>query len=326
MKEDYSNLGRINEQIAELYEQKYEALKGIRKESPENDTYGIYKAALNRVRKPVENPRIVYQGEPGAYSDLAVRKIFGADANSEGLYQFEDAFRAIKSGAADYAVLPIENSSTGAIRQVYDLLSKYECYITAEVAVPVEHCLLALSGTRIEDIDTVYSHEQGLFQCEEFLDRHKEWNKVPQADTAGSAKMIAETGNKHAAAICSELAADIYGLEVIAKDIAYNSRNKTRFVAISPEIEFREGKDKICISFTTMHTAGSLNDVLSFFSAHSLNLVRLESRPIPERDWEYMFFLEFTGDLEDPEVSRVMDDLSGITGMLRVYGNFRSNI
>ena len=295
-------------------------------EGTEFPSFARFAEALRNRREPIPNPRIVYQGEAGAFSEMAAISFFGENANTRGLYQFEDPFRALHSGEADYAVLPIENSSTGAVRQVYDLLAQYECYIVGETTVRVRHCLMALPGTKLEDIKTVYSHEQGLFQCEQFLNQHPQWHQVAQVDTAGSAKMVAEKQDPTRAAICSARAAEIYGLEILAADVNSNSRNTTRFVVISPRMELREGRDKVCISFTTPHSSGSLHEVLTIFAVHGLNLVRLESRPIPERSWEYMFFTEFTGNLLEPEMDAVMHELTQTAEDLRVFGNFKSNL
>lgn len=279
-----------------------------------------------KVQDVVENPRVVYQGEPGAYSEMAARDFFGNDVNTKGLYQFEDNFIALKEGKADYAVLPIENSSTGAIRQVYDLLIKYECYMVGETTVSIEHNLLGLPEASIEDIDTVYSHEQGLFQCEYFLNQYPSWNRIPSADTAGSAKMVAEIGDIHKAAICSSRAAEIYNLKILKASIQTNKLNTTRFVVVAPKMELREGRDKICISFTIRHKSGSLHEVLSIFANHDLNLVRIESRPIPEKNWQYMFFIELTGNLTDPGMEDIMESVRQITSDFRVFGNFVSNL
>ncbi len=289
-------------------------------------SYARYISALNQWRAPVEDPRVAYQGEPGAYSEMAAIDFFGPDVRAKGMYQFEDPFIALKNGEADYAVLPIENSSTGAIRQVYDLLAQYECYLVGETTVRVRHCLMALPGAALEDIRTVYSHEQGLFQCEQYLNQHPQWRQVAQADTAGSAKRVMEQGDLTKAAICSDRAAELYGLNILARDINSSDCNTTRFVVISPKMELRDGRDKICISFTTPHQSGSLHEVLTIFAVHGLNLVRLESRPIPDHSWEYMFFVEFTGNLTEAGMEGVMHELTQSTADLRVFGNFKSNL
>ncbi len=285
-----------------------------------------WREAQAGARGPVDAPRVVYQGEPGAYSEQAALDFFGPQVGAEGLEQFEDCFLALREGRADYAMLPIENSSTGAIRQIYDLLTQYECYMVGETTVRVEHCLMALPGAALDGITHVYSHEQGLFQCERFLNTHPNWKQVPQADTAGSAKMVADSGDLTKAAICSARAAELYGLEILARGINHNVHNTTRFVVASPRLELRPGADKVSTLFVLPHEAGSLNEILTMFSVHGLNLVKLESRPLPGRSWEYMFFLEFTGAPEDPAVNDALHELAQTTGEFRVLGWFPSNL
>jgi len=285
-----------------------------------------WQKARDNARRPVPAPRVVYQGEPGAYSEQAALDFFGPSANAAGLEQFEDCFLALREGRAAYAVLPIENSSTGAIRQIYDLLTQYECYMVGETTVKVEHCLMALPGASLDAITHVYSHEQGLFQCERFLNAHPAWKQVPQADTAGSAKLVADSGDLTRAAVCSARAAEIYGLDILARGINHNSRNTTRFVVVSPRLELRPGADKISTLFVLPHEAGSLHEILTVFNLHGLNLVKLESRPLPERSWEYLFFLEFTGQPDDPAVGDALHELAQTTGEFRVLGWFPSNL
>ena len=285
-----------------------------------------WQEAQNNLRQPIPAPRVVYQGVPGAYSEQAAVDFFGPAVSTTGLEQFEDCFLALREGRADYAVLPIENSSTGAIRQIYDLLTQYECYVVGETTVKVEHCLMALPGASLDAITHVYSHEQGLFQCERFLNAHPGWKQVPQADTAGSAQMVAQSGDLTKAAICSARAAELYGLEILARGVNHNARNTTRFVVVSPRLELRPGADKISTLFVLPHEAGSLHEVLTVFSVHGLNLMKLESRPMPGRSWEYMFFLEFTGDPGDPAVEDALHELAQTTGDFRVLGWFPSNL
>ena len=292
----------------------------------ESAEYRNYQLFLENLRRPVEDPLVVYQGEPGAFSEMAAIDFFGDRVRTEGRYWFEDAFKALKEGRADYAVLPIENSSTGAIRQVYDLLVNYECYFVGETTVEVSQNLVGLPGTDIGDITTVYSHEQGLFQSERFLNDHPDWKRVPQADTAGSAKMVAELKDPHFAAICSKRAAEIYGLEVLAERINHNGRNTTHFVVISPRPEIRRGSDKVCVSLHTRHEAGSLHEVLSVFKFNRINMIKLESRPVIGHNWEYMFFIDFSANLDDPDMDEVILQLVEATTDLRILGNFASNM
>ena len=283
-----------------------------------------WQAALAQRREPVRSPRVAYQGEPGCYSEEAAAGFFGEEVSSRGLPWFDDVFAALAKGEVDYAMLPIENSSTGSIRQVYDLLGQYDFSLVGEWQVKVEHCLAALPGVALEDIRTVYSHEQGLMQCDRFLAAHRDWKQVPVLDTAGSAKQVAETGDPAGAAICSVRAAKLYGLNVLAEGINHNAANVTRFVAVSPKLELREERDKIAAVFSLPHQTGSLHEILSVFAVQGFNLTKIESRPIPGRDWEYLFFLEFTGDILAPGMDGVLRELSQLSADFRVLGNFKS--
>ena len=279
-----------------------------------------------KVRDVVKNPRVVYQGTPGAYSEMAARNFFGTEVNSVGLHQFEDCFVELKNGEADYAVLPLENSFTGAIRQVYELLAKYECFMVGETTVPIEHCLVALPGASLDSIEAVFSHEQGIFQCEKFLNNYPDWERVPYADTAGSAKMVSESGDIHKAAICSSRAAELYGLQILKPSIQTKENNTTRFVVVSPMVELREGRDKLCLAFVVKHEADSLHRVLSIFANHGLKLIHIESRPVIESNWEYAYFVELTGNLTDPGMEDIMLAVKDRTTYFRIFGNYVNNL
>ena len=311
----------------------YETIMGISRRQQrrlvmegENPDFKRIMADIAAARQPVKQPRVVYQGEPGAYSEMAAINFFGKDVNVKGLKQFRDVFAAVKNGTADYGVLPIENTSTGAIRQNYDLLTEYDCHIVGETTVRVAHCLMALPSATLADIKTVYSHEQGLFQCEQFLHDHPDWRQIPQDDTAGSAMMVAESGDLTRAAICSKRSADIYGLHILAENINSNAENTTRFVVVAPRMELREGRNKIATCFRVPHQSGSLHEILTIFAVHGLNMVRLESRPVQGHNFEYMFFLEFTGDLNSPDMPAVLQELTQSTDGFRVFGNFAANL
>ena len=309
----------------------YECIMGLSRrqqrqlvaEGESGPDYAAFAAALRGRRAPVERPRIVYQGEPGCFSEAAAVDFFGPQVESRGLPWFPDVFAALERGEADYAVLPVENSSTGSIRQVYDLLSQYSYYIVGECQVKVEHCLMALPGVALEDIQTVCSHEQGLMQCEKYLDGHRDWKRVPTLDTAGAAKLVAQTGDRTAAAIGPRRAAAIYGLNILAEGINYNAMNHTRFVVVSPRLELRPGRDKISAVFRLPHESGSLHSILTVFAVQGLNLLKIESRPIPGRGWEYLFFLDFTGDVLAPEMDGVLHELGQLSAQFRILGNFK---
>lgn len=312
----------------------YETIMGISRrqqreivrEGTEDPGYARFRNAYDSRRSPVENPRIIFQGEPGAYSEQAARNFFGKHANIHGVLQFENVFIALREGWADYGVVPIENNSTGAIRQIYDLLAQYDCYVVGETTVRVEHCLMAPPGATIDTITNVYSHEQGLFQSEPFLREHPDWQQTPMTDTAGSAKYVAESGDITKAAICSERAAEIYGLKILKRGVNYSSINTTRFVVVSPRMELRPGADKISAIVTTPHESGCLHEILTIFAVNGLNMVKLESRPIPGRSWEYMFFLEFTGALDAPNMDGILHEIAQTAEDFRVLGNFKSNL
>lgn len=291
-----------------------------------NPDYDRCKRAMADRRAPIVNPKVVYQGVAGAYSEMACINFFGAEAENVGVEQFEDAFLALKEGKADYAVLPIENSTSGAIRQVYDLMSEYDCYIVGETTVKVEHCLMAPRGASLDTITHVYSHEQGLFQSDHFLNTHPDWVQVPCADTAGAGQYVAQTGDVTKAAICSERAAELYGLEILVRGTNHNANNTTRFVVVSPVMELRHGADKISTVFSLPHEAGSLHRIMSIFAVNGLNMTKLESRPMPGHTWEYMFFLEFTGSLTAPEMDGILHELSQTAAQFRVLGNFVANL
>lgn len=312
----------------------YETIMGISRrqqrnlvsEGQENASFQKIMTDIRQARTPISNPRVIYQGEPGAYSEMAAIRFFGDSIQAKGLEQFEDVFLALKNGDADYGVLPIENSSTGAIRQIYDLMAQYDCFVVGETTVAIQHCLMALPGATLDTIQTVYSHEQGLFQCEQYLNRHPDWSQVPRADTAGSANMVAHSGDRSKAAICSRRSAELYGLGILAEDINSNSNNTTRFVVVSQKMELRDGRDKISTCFCVPHQSGSLHEILTIFAVHGLNVVRLESRPIQGRNWEYMFFMEFTGDVTAQGMDGVFRELTQLAEQVRVLGNFASNL
>ena len=310
--------------VAALYESIMAISRRQQRKLVREEGEGQWQRLLSAVREPVSAPRVVYQGEPGAYSEEAAMGFFGEAVDARGLPWFDDVFAALAEGEADYAVLPIENSSTGSIRQVYDLLARYDFSLVGEWQVKVEHCLAVLPGVSMEDIKTVYSHEQGLMQCDRFLSGHRNWKQVPVLDTAGSARQVKETGDKEGAAICSKGAAKRYGLAVLAEAINHNAANVTRFVVVSAAPELRPGRDKIAAALSIPHQAGSLHEILTVFAVNGLNLQKLESRPISGRDWEYLFFLEFTGDITAPGMDAVLRELDQLSAELRILGNFRS--
>lgn len=279
---------------------------------------------LNHVRAPLSAPRILYQGEAGAYAEQAAVDFFGESCTRRHVPAWEDIFLQLRAGEGDYGVLPIENTSTGSINQVYDLLSQYGAYIVGEQRVHVSHCLLALPGADLNGIRQVYSHEQGLLQCGDFLKHYPDWRQCVMDNTAAAAKLVAERGDSTCAAIGSRRCAQLYGLQVLAEGIHSNAANDTRFVVVSPVMELRENRDKISALFTLSHQTGTLHRILTVFTAAGLNMLKLESRPIPGRPWEYRFFVDFTGDLTADGMDDVLREMSQASETFRVLGNYQS--
>ena len=309
----------------------YEAIMGISRRQQRrlvheagNQDYARIRGAMDGARAPLEHPRVLYQGEPGAYADEAAARFFGEDLPRSHVGTWEEVFQSLQRGEADYGVVPIENSSTGSINQVYDLLAQYGHSIVGEQTVKVDHCLAAPTGARLDGVTTVYSHEQGLLQCAGFL-KGRGWTCVPRLNTAESAQFVARSGSPGQAAICSPRAARLYSLEILAEHISDSDSNDTRFVVVSPVMERRSGSDKVSILFRLPHRAGSLQELLTIFAVNGLNLLKLESRPIPCRSWEYRFFADFSGDLTAPGMDGVLLELTRTAERLRVLGSYRSS-
>lgn len=269
-----------------------------------------------------ENIRVVYQGVEGAYSHAAMREYFGNDVNCFHVRKFRDAMEAIAEGSADYAVLPIENSSAGIVADNYDLLVNFENYIVGEQIVKCEHALLGLPGAKIENIKRVYSHQQALSQCEEYLYRHPEWQLIPFDNTARAAKKVAEDGDPTQAAVGSLFAAETFGLAVLEEKIYYNQANSTRFIVVTNQRVFRRDAKKISICFEVPHHSGSLYHILSHFIYNNLNMTKIESRPIPGQNWEYRFFVDFDGNLTDSAVKNALRGIREEATNMKILGNY----
>jgi chorismate mutase/prephenate dehydratase len=222
--------------------------------------------------------KVAFQGETGAYSEMAVFKFFGTKTEPVPCKDFRDVFEYVKKGMVPAGVVPIENSIEGSVNQNYDLFLAYDLKVCGEVAVKLAHVLIANPQTKFEDIETVYSHPQALAQCRNYLEKQK-WEIIPAYDTAGSVKIIKEKQLYNAAAIASEKAADLYNMKIIARDIADNPSNYTRFRVLSNEDAAPTGDDKTSIIFSAKHSPGSLYHSLGEFASRNINLTRIESRP-----------------------------------------------
>ena len=269
-----------------------------------------------------DNARVVFQGTEGAYSQAAMYQFFGENVNSFHVRTFREAMEAIEEGAADYAVLPIENSTAGPVIEMYDLLDEFENYIVAETILPVVHTLAGLPGAKLSDIKKVYSKTEALMQTSRFLDDHADWQKISVVNTAIAAKKVLEEDDISQAAVCSSYAAQVHGLSVLVDGINDDADNSTRFIVVTNQKVFLKDASKISIRFELPHQSGSLYGILSHFIYNDLNMTKIESRPIKGRPWEYCFFVDFEGNLEDPAVKNAVRGLREESQNLRILGNY----
>ena len=269
-----------------------------------------------------EGVTVVFQGVEGAYSYAAMNTFFGKDIRSFHVDTWKDAMEAIKNREADFAVLPIENSTAGIVQDNYDLLTKYDHVIVGEQIIPCQHALVGLPGTSLEQIKDVYSHPQALMQCREFLESHREWTTHEFGNTAAAAKKIAQDGDKTQAAISSPYAAEFFGLSVLKENIYTNAGNSTRFIIVTKEKIYCRSAGKVSVSYELPHESGSLYNSLSHFIYNGLNMTKIESRPIHGRNWEYRFFVDFEGNLSDSAVKNALRGLETETQNFRIHGNY----
>ena len=271
---------------------------------------------------PTAGARIVYKGVEGAYSHEAALQVFGRDADVYNVPAWDDAMKEVAEGRAAYAVLPIENSSAGAVIDNYDLLLKYDNYIVAETEVSVNHALLGLPDAELSDIKTVISHPQALMQCSEFLKEHRDWKQIQAENTAGAAKRILADGDVTQAAIASPKAGEIYGLKILKPSINHNRTNTTRFIVLGKEPVYRLDARKVSVCFETPHVSGALYNMLGHFIYNHVNMLMIQSRPILERNWEYRFFLDIEGSLSDGPVQNALLGLKSEAVFMRILGNY----
>ncbi|MBQ8625167.1 MAG: prephenate dehydratase [Agathobacter sp.] len=273
------------------------------------------------------NAKIVFQGVEGAYSQQAMTEYFGAQCDSFHVETWKDAMEAIKSGQADFAVLPIENSSAGIISENYDLLVEYDNYIVGEQTIHIRHSLIGLPEAELTDISCVYSHPQALMQCSNYLSSHSEWDKISMENTAVAAKKIKEDGNIRHAAIASRLTAQLYGLKILDENLSDSETNATRFIIVTNK---RICDKKICaktanrisICFEVAHTSGALYHMLSHFIYNNINMTNIQSRPIKDKNWEYRFFIDIEGSLQDSSVINALKGIEEEAVAMKILGTY----
>ena len=265
--------------------------------------------------------KVAFQGEQGAYSESAVFQFFGADTEVKPCKDFKDVFDSVCTRKTEFGVVPVENSLEGSINQNYDLFLNYNLKVCGEVIVKIEHCLITNPGTDLEDIKVVYSHPQALAQCRTFLEKFGR-ELIPTYDTAGSVKMLKEKGLTNATAIASERAANLYGMQILAKDIADNLENYTRFFVLSMDDSPATGKDKTSIIFTAKHEPGSLYHAKGEFAKREIKLTKIESSPTKKTAWEYNFYLDFEGHRTEPQCEKALKALEKYAIFVKILGSY----
>ena len=284
--------------------------------------YNEITQAINNTPKLFpQAPMVACQGVEGAYSQIACEKIF---KNPFIMYfkSFEAVFSAIEQGLCQYGILPIENSTAGSVKKVYDLMIHHNFSIVRSFRLKIDHNLLALPGTKLEDIREVYSHEQALNQCSEFLQKLTGIKIIPVENTAVAAEMVAKSGRKDVAAISSRSCAELYGLKVLAASIQDKGNNYTRFICISKKMEIYPGSDKTSIMMVLNHRPGALYRVMARLYALGINVTKLESRPLPDRDFEFMFYFDLDTSIYSEEFVQLMCELDDLCEEFKYLGSY----
>lgn len=271
-----------------------------------------------------EGTKVACFGVKGSYTEQAMEEYFGTEITGFNVATFRGIMEAIKNGSADYGVLPIENTSTGGITDIYDLLVEYDNYIIGEHVVKIEHALLGLHDSKLENIQKVFSHPQALMQSSKFISQHKNMVGIECTSTSDSAKKVLEEKEITQAAIASKRAGELYGLKILAEGINHENLNSTRFIIISRKKEYIKHANKISICFELPHESGSLYNMLSHFIYNNLNMTKIESRPLEGRRFEYRFFIDFEGNLNDPGVKNALTGIGEEAIALKVLGNYKT--
>ena len=277
--------------------------------------------------------KIALQGEIGSFSEMAALQYFGTDIAIIPCASFEEVAQAVNTKKADYAILPIENSQTGGINNVHDLLLNVNLFAIGEVKLKIEHCLIGHHGMEAGQIEKIYSHPQALAQCEKYLLRYFPHCKViPIYDTAGSVKQIKTELEWNGAGIASSRAASFYNMQIIAQGIEDNPFNYTRFLAFSPDKTDScadsgiKKNNKTSIIFSVVSVPGAIYQCLKEFAMRNINLTRLESRPSKRKPWEYIFYMDFEKGLEETAAQEALQELSKYTTFVKIIGTYEAQI
>ena len=290
---------------------------------------GTNTALTEQIARAIENtPKlfpgsaaVACQGVEGAYSQLACDRLFKLP-NVFYFSNFEAVFSAIEKGLCQYGVIPVENSTAGSVNAVYDLMMRHDFRIVRSLRLKVDHNLLANPGAKLSDIREICSHEQAIAQCSAFLQKHPEITVVRCENTAAAAKRVAQSGRKDVAALSSRSCAELYGLTCLASNIQDQGNNFTRFICISKNLEIYPGADRTSLMMVLPHRPGSLYKVLSRFYALGINLNKLESRPMPERNFEFMFYFDLETSVDTPQFQQLMAELPSLCEEFSYLGSY----
>lgn len=297
--------------------------------SYQNKLIGKTTGLMQTINSAIENTEKVFpertvvacQGTDGAFSQMAADKLFKHE-NVMFFSSFDAVFTAIEKGLCRYGVIPLENSTAGSVNSVYDLMMEHNFYIVRSIRVKIDHNLLAKPNTKLSEIKEIYSHEQAIGQCSKFLSGLSDVKIIPCENTAVAAKMISESERTDVAAIASRASAKYYGLECVNESIQDQDNNYTRFICISKDLEIYPGADRTSLMAVLPHEAGSLCRLLSRLYALNINLIKLESRPLPDRDFEFMFYLDLDTSVYSEQFARLMDELSDVCESFYYLGSY----
>lgn len=310
--------------VRSLYSLLYELSRSTQRkivDKPSELSVRMDEAVKNTDNLFPEKANVACQGTEGAYSQAAAEKLF-KHPSLMFFSSFEKVFSAVDKGLCRFGILPLENSTAGSVNQIYDLMAKYNCSIVRTARVHVRHALVAAKGAKLEDIKEIYSHEQAILQCNDFLGSLKGVKVIPCENTAMAAKKVSESGRTDIAAISSKDCAELYDLGVIQENINDMKNNYTRFICISKKLEIYPGADKTSIMMILPHKAGSLYKVLARLYVLGINLNKLESRPLPERNFEFMFYFDIDESIYSPALKELLCEFESEAQEFRYLGSY----
>lgn len=312
-----------NKEYEELVESFYDNLMYLSRLVQQKEIYPENKIYTKPYKNDRENLVVGYQGVPGSFGNEAMLKYFKNIKEAKSYEKFEEVFKAVESGEIEYGILPVENSSTGGIGTVEDLLKEYNLYIVGEECIKISQNLVGIKGATVDDIKEVYSHPQGFEQSTKFFDKHKNYNLIPYSNTAISAKLVSDLKDKSKAAIASERAAKLYDLKIIKKDVNDLKNNYTRFIVIGRDLECDETCDKVSILFSVEDTSGGLYNLIRDIKEFGLNMSKIESRPNRNNPWNYIFFVDFDGNLFDENIKQAVNVIARNSKYFKLLGCYR---